>query len=400
MAQGDSGDRPEYKVYRSGDRTGDKPRDRGRDDQPEGRPDYKVYRSRRGLLGRARVDEGWDRLRQRQRDKRDPFEEGRRTPGQRVWRAVKWVALAIGAWLLLSLVLFLISAQTQEGVSERTEKALTQRGDLLTGSTILVIGSDKRPANFKEGRPGGGRAAEDPARSDSLLLLRVGVGSVRRLSILRDSGAVIAGRESQGVQKINAAYNTGAGTTIKTVESFLGNDLKINHVIEVSFQDFPEFIDALGGVDVKVKRKICSPPFGGKRVRLDKGQHHLSGKAALRFARVRKNPCAPDEDDRARAERQQQVLSGIRDSLISPRTFATLPWVSWKAPRTVRSDLKGPGLMLLFTDLLTGGSGKTRVLKPSPCPGSFELSCGPNGTLMISDQDKKREVERLLGKEG
>ena len=33
------------------------------------------------------------------------------------------------------LVLFLISAQTQEGVSERTEKALTQRGDLLTGST-------------------------------------------------------------------------------------------------------------------------------------------------------------------------------------------------------------------------------------------------------------------------
>ena len=51
------------------------------------------------------------------------------TPG----RVLKWVALAIAGWLLLSLVLFLISAQTQDGVSPATERALSSKGSLFTG---------------------------------------------------------------------------------------------------------------------------------------------------------------------------------------------------------------------------------------------------------------------------
>ena len=55
--------------------------------------------------------------------------------------------------------------------------------------------------------------------------------------------------------------------------------------------------------------------------------------------------------------------------------------------RTVRSDMRGPGLSALFLDLLTGGGGKTRVLQPS----------GSNGTqLLISDASKRRAVDQLL----
>ena len=335
---------------------------------PPDKPDYKVYRSRRGLFDRlkgpsdqvAQLRDAARRRVQRERDDdREPVEP--RGPARPLWRRIlKWVAIAVGAWLLLSFVLFMVSAQITDGVSDETEQALSSGGSLLTGSTILVLGSDQRPEDTLE--PG---VAGLPARADSILLMHVGLGSVRKLSVLRDTPVDIPGH---GTQKINAAYAFGgAPLMIKTVEAYLGNGLEVNHIVEVSFEDFPDFIDALGGIDVKLDDCIQSNSFGGKRVRLSKGEHHLDGNDALAFARVRENECDLSEDDRARAARQQQVMSAIRDQILSPSTFFRLPLVSWEAPQTLRTDLKGPGLLALFTDLMTGGPGKTNVLECLPC---------------------------------
>jgi LCP family protein required for cell wall assembly len=336
-------------------------------DKPD-KPEYKVYRSRRGFLDRlsgprdqvAQLREAARRRTQRASEE-EPGPREPRGPSRPLWRRIlKWVAITVVGWLLLSLILFMISAQIADGVSDETEDALSSGGSLLTGSTILVLGSDARPEGTLE--PG---AAGAPARADSIMLLHVAFGSVRKLSILRDSPAAIPGH---GTQKINAAYAFGgAPLMIETVEQFLGNGLEINHIVEVSFEDFPDFIDALGGIDIELEDCLKSNSFGGKRLRLSKGEHHLNGKRALQFARVRQNECNIAEDDRARAARQQQVMSAIRSQIVSPSTFFRLPLVSWEAPRTVRSDLKGPGLLALFTDLLTGGTGKTRVLECLPC---------------------------------
>lgn len=337
-------------------------------ERPPDKPEYKVYRSRRGFLDRlkgpsdqvAQLREAARRRVQREReDDREPVEP--RGPERPLWRRIlKWVAIAVGAWLLLSFVLFMVSAQITEGVSDETEEALSSGGSLVTGSTVLVLGSDQRPDDTLE--PG---VAGLPARADSIMLMHVAVGSVRKLSVLRDTQVDIPGH---GLQKINAAYAFGgAPLMIKTVEAYLGNGLEINHIIEVSFEDFPDFIDALGGIDVNLDDCIKSNSFGGRRVRLSKGEHHLGGDDALAFARVRENECDLAEDDRARAARQQQVMSAIRDQILSPSTFFRLPLVSWEAPQTLRTDLKGPGLMMLFTDLMTGGPGKTNVLECLPC---------------------------------
>jgi len=336
-------------------------------ERPPDKPEYKVYRSRRGFLDRlkgpsdqvAQLRDAARRRAQRERDQeREPVEP--RGPEAPLWRRIlKWVAIAVGAWLLLSFVLFMVSAQITDGVSDETEQALSSGGSLVTGSTILVLGSDERPEGSLE--PG---AAGSPARADSILLMHVGFGSVRKLSILRDTETDIPGH---GIGKINSAYAFGgAPLMIKTVEAYLGNGLEVNHIIEVSFEDFPDFIDALGGIDVDLGNCIKSNSFGGKRVRLSKGEHHLSGDEALAFARVRKNECDIAEDDRDRAARQQQVLSAIRSQILSPSTFFRLPLVSWEAPQTLRTDLKGPGLLMLFTDLMTGGTGKTNVLECLP----------------------------------
>ena len=356
---------------------------------PPGPPEYKVYRSRRSPLDRLRSDRPGresplKRLRRPRRD-REPGLPGR--PGKPLWRRVlRYALIGAAAWLLLSFVVFMISAQTQKGVSNRTENALSGGGSLVTGSTVLVLGSDQRPRGTKE--PG---ARGAPSRADSIMLLHVGIGSVRKLSILRDSYANIPG---SGPQRINAAYAIGgASLTIRTVEEFMGNGLEINHVIEVDFENFPELIDALGGIDIELDNCLKSDRFGDKRVVLSKGKHHLTGREALRFARVRVNRCAPNEDDRQRARRQQQVLKGMRDRLVHPKnwpsTFIRAPWIAWEAPRALRTDMKGPGLLTLFTDLLTGGSGETNVLKPDGVNG--------DGSLRIERSTRAAAAEELTG---
>jgi LCP family protein required for cell wall assembly len=339
-------------------------------------PEYNVYRSRKSPLDRFKRQEpaGIDGLR---RDRR-PERKRLRKPIS-AGRVVKWIVLAALAWILLSVVVFFVSAQFAEHTSSSADAALSPGGSLLTGSTVLVLGSDARPANSKE--PGAGGAA----RSDSMMLMHVGFGSVRKVSILRDSQANIPGH---GTQKINAAYALGgAGLAVRTVEQFMGNGLKINHLIEINFDNFPKLIDSLGGITVHLTRCIHSNRFGGKVLILHKGDQHLTGHQALQFSRVRENRCAPNEDDRARAKRQQQVMSAIRKRLLSPTAFVRLPWISWAAPRTVRSDMHGPGLSMLFADLLTGGGGKTRVLMPY----------SSNGTeLLVSDAAKRHAVDALL----
>jgi LCP family protein required for cell wall assembly len=359
--------------------------DGGRGDRPE----YKVYKSRPGRLRKEPDTSGLEALRQRGRPEGDkpPRQPSDRKPisGKRV---AKWVALAVGGWLLLSFLVFLVSAQTQTGVSSTAEDALTGGANsLLTGSNVLVLGSDSRAGDSIDKTQAG------PGRADSILVMRAGFGSVRKLSIPRDSLAQIPGHDAQ---KINAAYALG-GTSlmIKTVEGFLGNGLKINHVVEVDFQDFPDLIDAVGGVTVDNKSKICAPGFDNfwKGFNLPKGEQHLDGRKALGFARVRKNPCAPGEDDLDRAARQQQVVSGLRGSLLSPTSFLRLPIISWQAPKAIKSDMKGPGMMGLFTDLITGNSDEANVLKPD-C-----LGCGPGGSLVVSDAEKESAVRKLLGED-
>jgi LCP family protein required for cell wall assembly len=327
---------------------------------PPDPPKYNVYRARKRPLARGDLDALKRRLSRSRGDEPPsaPREKRPITPG----RVAKWIALAIAGWLLLSLALFLVSAATQPGVSPAAERALSSGGNLLTGSTILVLGSDQRTGESID------ESDQGPGRSDTIMLV-----------------------PGHGINKINAAYALGGpALTIETVETFLGNGLEINHLVEVDFEDFPEFIDALGGITVESKSRICSPPFDNfwKGLRFKKGENELDGTRALGFARVRKNSCAPAEDDRDRAARQQEVLRAIGAQIKSPSTFFRLPWVSWSAPKTLKTDMGGLQLMALFADMATGNSSDTAVL---------EATCCNNGTnLFVSEGSKQDAVQKLL----
>ena len=371
----DDDDRP-YTTYKARPRFLQGRDDDGLDPRGGDRPEYEVHGRRRRFDPR-----GWLR-------------RGRRAGGPRklsLGRIVRYLAFAAVAWVLLSAVLFLISAQIQESkVSNAAERQLSGGGYTLTSpNTVLMLGSDARPKGTKEA---GANVIGTPSRSDSILLMRVGGGANATLSIPRDTVVDIPGH---GRDKINAAYALGGPSlAIKTVENYLG--IKVNHLVEVNFENFPQLIDSLGGVTYKggcvVSRINGGTSNGGYTLRLKAGEHEIDGKQALALARTRKNDCAKREDDRTRARRQQKILASIKDKVISLETFVRLPWVSWAAPRAVQSDMAGPSLLGLVGAELIGGGQKSRVLKPS---GGVTLPDGGAG-LVVDDAEKQQAVEQFL----
>ena len=378
MADDRQDDRPQYTLYRSRPRLL-----RRRDDDDlvaprdgDGRPEYEVHGRRRGL----RLPFG----------RRDRPRGGRRLG---LGRIVRWLAIAVGAWLLLSLVVFLVSAQIESAkVPDAAKAALTGGGYPLTSpNTILVLGTDARPKDAAE--PGATIIGSGgPERADTIMLLRVGGGENAQLSVLRDTLVDIPGH---GSGKVNAAYAYGgAALTVRTLERYLG--LSINHVVLVDFENFPALIDALGGITYRgpcVHAELNGGRSnGGVTLRLRRGAHHLDGKQALALARTRHNLCRPNEDDRDRAARQQKILSAMKARVVSPSTFVRLPLVSWAAPKAIQSDMGGPSLLGLVGAELLGGEAHRQVLRPS----SFATLSDGGSAVVVDEAAKRAAVQRFL----
>jgi LCP family protein required for cell wall assembly len=410
-------DDPPYRVYRSGARSGtDPPRsaqrsaregsarprsgDGAESRRASGSPRYRTYRVRprflRALLGRDEQFELLSEERRRRsvwpwRRRGEPAAPRRKlTPG----RVLKYLVLAVVAWLLLSLVLFMISAGTQQvPLPASAQKALTPGGNMLTSAdTVLILGTDQRPRTGPGSKEPGSDYNVAGSNSDTIMLWRIGGGVSRRLSIPRDTVAQIPGH---GLAKINAGFAIGGpALAIKTVERFTG--VKINHVIVVNLARFPPFIDAIGGINVKTEH-VCAqisggPKDGGFALHLSPGVHHLSGLQALLYARIRDNPCNPADSDLTRVQHQQEILNAIKSQLLSFGTFFRLPWASWDAPQVLETDMGGPTLLSLFAASEIGGSAPVKVLRPT----GGEYLPGYGDALTVTPQAVHGAVHQLL----
>ena len=176
--------------------------------------------------------------------------------------------------------------------------------------SLLVMGLDYRDWEGGEGAP----------RTDTMILLSLDPTSrtAGMLSIPRDLWVNIPGYEPA---KINQAYRDGElfdadgggpGLAMQTVEELLG--MEIDYYAVVDFYAFEQFIDELGGVKVDVPEEIVVDPLGDNNTKtLQPGVQTLPGYLALAYARAR-NTIGSDFD---RAARQQQVIMGIRDRILS-----------------------------------------------------------------------------------
>jgi len=365
--------------------------------QREDPPSYTRYRARPSLRGEREAgpaQASGPGSRRGERIPRKPRRGGPRASGWRRWlkprRIVLGLAGLILAWVVLSLVLFLISSHFDR-ISPPGDVAaqLDSAGFPLTSANnILVLGSDRRQKNSREP----GAETSGFGRSDTIMLIRTGAGHAARLSIPRDTVIEIPGH---GLQKINAAHAYGGpAESISVIKHWLG--IPINHLVEVNFENFPQLIDAMGGVNYTsgcvLARLDGGYIRGGYTLRLSPGTHHLDGKAALAVARTRENLCNPGENDLQREEHQQALLTGIKQQLLSPGSFFRLPWIAWNTPPAVISDMSGPTLLGLFAALAISGTPPTRVLKPT---GAITLPSGEDG-LTVSESARRAAVAQFM----
>jgi len=237
----------------------------------------------------------------------------RRTRRPKVRRLVLITSLLLPLLLLLGALAGFLYARS---VYDRVEKI--PLADVLSssgrGTNYLIVGSDSRdledivdagldPAAFEDG---GGQ------RSDTMLLLRFAEGGARMMSIPRDLYLPIA--ETDGSNKINAAYNGGPKRLILTIQQSLG--VPIDHYLEVDFVTFAKLVDSLGGITIDFPH----PAFdtnSGLAVQ-QAGPNHLDGPQALAFVRSRHYVEVIDGDeqpdpsaDLGRVQRQQQFLKAV-----------------------------------------------------------------------------------------
>jgi LCP family protein required for cell wall assembly len=375
---------PRYRRYRAG-RGGARRLTNGPAPAPEAKPAEGVgrewergsYRARRiQPPGPPAVGDWIERLRRRVTLK----------------RAVLALVGLLAGWLLLSLVLFLFSSHFERVAPPADVKSALDPGGFLVTSpnNILVLGSDRRPKGSREPHAN----TSGPSNSDVMMLIRTGGGDSARLSIPRDTVVEIPGH---GLQKINAAYAFGGpALAISVVKTYLG--IPINHVVEVNFENFPQLIDAMGGIDYTGGCVLSyldgGNARGGFTLRLSAGSHHLDGREALALARTRENHCGPEAPlpDIARVQHQQALFSDMKSQLLSFSSFVRLPLIAWDAPPAIISDMNGVELLALFTALTVGGTPPTHVLEPS---GLVTL---PNGSvgLSVSESERRAAVARFL----
>jgi LCP family protein required for cell wall assembly len=175
--------------------------------------------------------------------------------------------------------------------------------------SMVVMGLDYRDWAAGEGAP----------RSDTMILLTIDplTRTAGMISIPRDLWVNIPGFE---YGRINTAYSLGEafqlpgggpGLAMETVEELLG--VPIDYYALIDFGAFVRFVDEIGGVKVEIKEKIKVDPLGDNNMKtIRTGTQVLQGDIALAYARARKT----EGGDFDRAQRQQQVIMGIRNQFL------------------------------------------------------------------------------------
>lgn len=233
-------------------------------------------------------------------------------------------------WLYVTLAfVFVIAAGigalfASSGLLDKEDDSTVEEG-LLTAhdkSTVMIMGVDERD--------------DDVGRSDTLMVAAIDPkkNKASLLSIPRDTRVKIKGHSWD---KINAAYAYGGEKlTQRTVEDFLG--LNIDHYVIINTKSFQKIIDAIGGIDIDVEKRMkYEDPWdddGGLVIDLQPGMQHMDGKTAVTYVRYR-----DEEGDIGRIKRQQKFMKACMDKLVSPAIIPHLPSIIKEVMSSIKTDL-------------------------------------------------------------
>ena len=258
---------------------------------------------------------------------------------------------------------------------------------------VLLIGVDSAPGRTE-------------ALTDTMMVVSIDpVGrTVSMVSIPRDMASVPLGSGDVFGPKLNSLMSWAdrhpkdyPGGGIQALENAVGAlfGIPIHYYAKVDLGGFAAMVDAVGGVDIDVKKALDDPKYpglDGKRGwSVQPGLHHFNGTDALAYARIRKSA---GESDLTRAARQQEVLVALRNRAVGAGLLFSLPSLLDAVGATVRTDLPAdrlPELAALAEQI--GASATTRLVLGSP---QIRGTSSRYGSIFVPVPAKIRELANVV----
>ncbi len=174
---------------------------------------------------------------------------------------------------------------------------------------------------------------DEGQRSDTVMIAEFNKDTkeIRIISMPRDSYVDIPG---EGFDKLTHAFAYGgAELTVETLNNNLG--LGIEGYMTLNFKTFPQFIDALGGVEINLSEGEA------ETVKKGPGKVLLNGADALTFARIR-----AIDSDYMRTGRHRRLMKAVIEK-IEAMNPSELPALSESLFKTLSTDQKAGSLFTL-----------------------------------------------------
>lgn len=257
----------------------------------------------------------------------------------------------------------------------------------------------------------GGAGHDGPFLTDTNIILSINpsTGEVAMVSVPRDLGANIPG---YGWYKINHANAYGevaeqgkGGEFARQVFEQTFN-LDIPYYLRVDFKAFTEIVDIVNEISVDVKRPFVDfmypdENYGYQTVVFQEGVQSLSGERALEYVRSRHGNNG-QASDFARAHRQQQVLSALKEKVFSLSTYTNplkIKEIMDSLSTHITTNLTF-GQMMYLASLAKGvdtASVKTLVLDDSE-EGYLYATISNSGAFILSPKTGNfDEINNLIG---
>ncbi|MBB6098840.1 LCP family protein required for cell wall assembly [Deinobacterium chartae] len=287
-------------------------------------------------------------------------------------------------WRALQLTCMVLSVSSLMGyLAMTTQVAEGARAQLIVAPgeapsfSVLLAGLDVAYCYYHTPCKPGDPRIQSLSRTDTLMLAIFDKTHVKILSIPRDTWVDGTNR------KVNAGYPIGGPEQmVHDVETVTGQRIDYYAVVKLSYVE--DIIDALGGLDVNAPAPVDFVDNAAKlRLKLDAGPHHLNGKDAVAFLRMRKAPGWGD--DYGRMDRQKEAVAQLLDKLRSPQGLSALP-----------------SLMAAFSQGVTTNADPGLLQQMVPHLGSYRLQMATlpthdgQGSYLIADRSRLADV---LGKD-
>lgn len=234
------------------------------------------------------------------------------------------IVLLICSIIIATKSTFKISLKREIVVNNNNSSAQVVDFGKIDPSTLNQLKKDRINFLFL-GIAGEGNSA--PQLTDTILIINSSPKGENPIAISIPRDLLVKYPEKNYYTKINALYKYGGIETIKTKISEI-TDLNIDYYLVLDLKGVKQIIDKLNGIDVEVKEDIYDPKFPAEYnsyeiFSLKKGMEHLDGETALKYIRTRNQ----SGGDFSRMERQQQVVSAIKDKLLKLNILWNFPTV-------------------------------------------------------------------------